>query len=307
MSDIISKLEPLSWRGLDVPCGDASYSFRQRQAERKYPYIDSAAHEWMGRDSIQFSATLYFLNTIALNGKTLTPGVESGLYPGVWEQFRETLLDGSIGTLVHPDIGDIWARVTSSNISMTPATRSGIVVQVDWVESLKSLEDEQQFVASVASDASAAAKACDVAMSLLGIDYPDGAPSTDLFGAIEQLKGIGFSLALSVRGLGNRIVGAIDRIRTFRLPGQSATVLGSNAQASALGANLDALEEAVFQLVRVAESNARPTGTKTLTHDQTLDDFATEVDNTLNEIMGLNTKWLTKSKVPSGETLTYYL
>src|SRR5688500_11275720 len=91
VSDVISKLPELRWRGLRAPCDLAPLDGAHDQAEFRTPYRDAAGHDHMGRAPYRIEARLYFMETI-----------EIGSFPDNFQAWIKALEDGSAGPLLHP-------------------------------------------------------------------------------------------------------------------------------------------------------------------------------------------------------------
>lgn len=289
---VLRNLQPLTWRGLECLAESHPYDFAHTQAERKWPYIDGAGHDWTGMEPLVFSAKLFFLNTLS-GGKVW--------YPGPWEQWRVALFDGTAGPLVHPDLGEVNARVLRGRVEMQAQTEAGIIVDVSWTSSLDDPESVVTFT-SPAADVAAAAKAADVTYTGLGFEYPDGVgDGAGFFEAWNQLKGAVISAQLSFEGAINKFLlqvsGVIDDLASLDSEG-----VGHKPALDALRT----LWNSVKTAGEAAGFDARPIGARVLSAPTTLTAFAKETGNTLNEIMGLNLSALSKPMVPAGATLKYY-
>ena len=98
--DWIGNLQEITWGALTAPCIETSFDGGHDQAERKYPYVDGAAHDNTGRTPYSIRATLVFNNTIA-----------SDLLPARLEKWLDALENGKIDGLSHPVLGNMFARV----------------------------------------------------------------------------------------------------------------------------------------------------------------------------------------------------
>ncbi len=285
--DIIAELPELQWRNLRAPCEDVSFHLSHSQAERRYPYIDGAGHDWTGRDPITCTVRLHFINTI-----------ESGLFPGRLQRWFEAVADGSSGDLDHPVLGRIRARVLEGDFEVTAKSRAGIVVTVKFTETLDNPEEATKFTL-VEVDPVAAAKATDAAMSAAGIDYPDGKGSNSFLDAINQVTGAVFSASNSLTGAVNQVIGTIDGIYS------DIEAIGDHSLWAAK-TNLTQLHAAMKSLEKKAGKGARPTATKTIAVASTLDAIAASVGNTTEEVMSLNLPLLKTPKVPANATVKYF-
>lgn len=290
--DVISGLPGLKWRGFDAPPYDVvTFSWAHRQSPRVVPYVDGDMHDNTGRSAFQFSARLYFCNTLERR---------QNLFPALWEQeWKDALLDGSPGDLVHPILGPVRARVTHAGGKLVASVRSGIIVDASWVETLEDPERPTELLAGDV-DIEAAATAADAAIAAFSIPYPDGTNSLSLLDAIKSIKGQIFAAALSVTGAINAAIGTVtDLINTV-------TIL-NDSSAWMVSATLMTLYQSLKELGKKAKVlSARTTAFKLLDIDTTLDAFAAAVGNSLQDVMGLNTSALAAPIVKKGSSLLFY-
>jgi hypothetical protein len=315
MSDaaITKDLPYLKWRGLLAPGYDIlPFRWRNRLAARQYPYVDVDAHDPTGRDSFQgLSARLYFVNTVDHSFDGL-----GRLFPDYWETWRDQLLDGAAGDLEHPVLGPIRARVAEGSGVVESKVRSGILVDVTWVETNEdpsTLELLGNIAAdparlAAAADAGAAAFGVQVAPGRLpvmfatqyGLSFPSGfAPPTlvDLYAAIRAPLFAG-------------VLGAADQLLT--LMGDVAAMVDALMALDDVMTwpALDACRAfwAAINTQRVNLARAsRKLGRVVLDRRKTLDVFAREHKNSVAEIMALNAQALRGPYADRGTTLYYYL
>jgi len=248
-------------------------------------------HDWTGRKSFEFTARLFFLNTIG----------EGVLFPDLWEGggWKDALLDGSADTLQHPILGPVLARVVSGRTEIRANVRSGIIVDVSWVESLDDPAGPQGLIPPTI-DASTIATAADTSAAAFGVTYPSGKAQTSLADAWAAVRSGLFSVSLSLTGqigqLMNTTASMIEQIDAL-----------NNSAAIAAYDNLILFWTALKDTAdKVAAAN-RPTARKVLRQDTTLDAFAASVGMTLVEAMGLNLHALRLPIIARGTTLTYYV
>jgi len=287
--NVIGDLPQLKWRGLAAPCESATYSGSHSQAERRYPYIDAAGHDWTGRDPYQFAhVRLHFLNTIK-------PG---DWYPAQWNSFREALENGDSGALEHPDLGTVRARVVSWEVALTAQNRGGIVVDVSFVETVDNLDERVVYLGPDVTP-TAVAEAADDAMATLGVPYPDGTGSTSLLDGIKSIEGQLFSATLSVKGAINQMVGTVE--------GLIKTVNAINDHvAYLLYGHLITLWNALQQMGKSVVETQRATAVFRVVNDTTIDALGRELGNTVQELIGLNLSLVNRPNVPPGTNVRYY-
>lgn len=123
--DALGTLLPLTWRGLEVPCQHNEVDVKQRTVEHRQYGVQASHVENTGRDSARFSFKCLF--RAGIKGYTT-------LYPQRFRDFFNACLDGSAGKLVHPEFGELDARVDTFKTSYDPNRRDGVDLDVVWIE-----------------------------------------------------------------------------------------------------------------------------------------------------------------------------
>ncbi len=290
--NVIAALPKLRWRHLEAPPYDVlGFEWGHRLPVNVVPYVDGDMHDGTGRESYGLKARLYFCNGI--EGR-------ADLFPKLWnEQWLPALLDSSSDELNHPIVGPIRARLKHVGGELVAKVRSGIIVDVQWVETVEDPE-EPTLLFTNELDVGALAQAADDAIESLDIPYPDGTFSTSFLDAINSIKGELFSVSLSVGGALARVVNTVNSLI------DTVTALNDPSSWMALS-TLRSLFYSLRELGRrIAAITARATASRTLTEDTTLDAFAVSVGNKLQDVMGLNLSALRTPIVPKGTTLLYY-
>ena len=289
MADVVTSLPELRWRDLPpVPCDSTPFEFSHSQADRRFPYIDGASHDWTGLDPLPIHAKLYFIETI-----------REGLFSNDLKLWLEALLDGTAGTLEHPILGTVNARVLNGSVPLVASVRGGVIVDVTWTTTVDDPDAGSTFEFTPI-EPGAAAKAADAALEAVGIDYPTGEPDLSLLEAYESIKGqIGSALTTVVGKITQvmgTVTGLIEDVNNLDDP---STWVASNTLI-AFWNSLDNLKTAV------SNSQKRATAKIITTTDTTLDTFAASVGNTVEEVMGLNLSALRLPSIPKGTELVYY-
>lgn len=287
MGDIRIDLPDLKWRGLDpVPALVKAWTFSHDQPQRRYPYVNGAGHDWTGRGPIQMTATLYF---------------NSPMIPdpfGAWIKWREALLDGSPGDLVHPTVGEIRAVVIGGTADEEPNARNNFQVTVNWEEHTDDPEAENDLnnqdltILQAAEEAEAAAAAFDIV-------WPDGSYEDSLTDCVSQLEGAAFELESGISSYADKVSGTLDGMVS------AASLLTDPLSHPAF----DGLVGVWDKLTRIKDKAAktiRSTSSRIVSSDTTIDAFAKSVKNTTEEIQNLNPTALRFPVVKKGTTLTYY-
>ena len=291
-ADILADLPELEWRGLTAPCELNPYDIKHNQAPRQYPYVNGAAHEWTGREPIALTARLFFLNTLL--------GASGNFhYPQNWLRWRDAIMDGTMGRLAHPDLGEFDARVVSSHVDMNAHVRSGAIVDVNWVETLEDATTSIIF-AKPPIDASATVETAAAGAAAAKIKYPDGVGETNLLDAWSSIKGQIGSASLAVTGAISQMQG---QVRALHADIEALNDVELNPVTSALTHLWTILEDKKEALTRSVSKSVR---TRIETHDTSITSIASDTNNKVSEIMNLNPGLLRSPRVPKGSKVSFY-
>jgi hypothetical protein len=182
---------PLKWRDIEVPCMANGVSFAHGQAEHRQHGVDGASIEPTGREPARLTFKIPFLVGIAGFGE---------LYPKKFRDFWNACLDGSKGSLAHPEFGEIDACCKSFNLSIDPSSRSGYMVDVEWTETIEDGVSIADSPLGAVSEALGLAENWD---RIRGDIYPvptyDDGTDTDPLTALKRLQGQLLLAQLSVQ------------------------------------------------------------------------------------------------------------
>lgn len=275
----------MTWRGLESPPYDsASFSGSFSLAERRYPYIDGAAHESVGRDPTPMNFRLHFLNNLGKN-----------YFPELFNKWLNAVaIDPSPGKLQHPVFGYTLAYVKNWSVDLNAGMTSGAILQVSFIETLSdpasaidSLFDVGGGVAALRS----AAEAADQDYSDLGIPLPAVMPAPSLLDMVKQIEGFVSSARNRVEGYLNQSLGAVEAVI------DAVESVGGNAK-WALAGNLITLWNGIKLL---ADRNGIETRIIARLHIEfrtNIDRVAEATGNTVGELIGLNPKYLSSPTIP---------
>lgn len=287
--DWIGNLQEITWGALTAPCLETSFDGGHDQAERKYPYVDGAAHDNTGRTPYSIRATLVFNNTIA-----------SDLLPARLEKWLDSLENGKIDGLSHPVLGNMFARVMTWSATVDPSKdRGGITLQVTWVESFFDPTELTVRLPGTELSPKVYGKALDQAMQLTGYSVPEG---------------LGFeSFELAVNNLSTLPTQSLDYTREAeRIAGYADTVSLQVAVKDLLrDVPVEWLSECLTMGLRAqaatgASQNYRNVQQITLPNDISLDAFAKLYGNTFEDALGLNSGLVTGPIIKAGTSLAFY-
>lgn len=174
MSDPISRLQTIAWRGISFPIANLKTEFTHDIAQHKFPGVDGARLEETGRGPLMVSCTALFYNVGTI--WDISANTSQPLYPDVHKQFLIACADGSTGTLVHPELGDMDAKCASLSTDVQASRRDGVAVQVAWIEHT----DDAATLGEASPLAFATQAAADVDAALIALRLKSAALAADL-------------------------------------------------------------------------------------------------------------------------------
>jgi prophage DNA circulation protein len=291
-SNIITGLADLSWRKLEPPEYDiVGLKGGWDLSRGSFPYVHGASHDNMGRQEIPMSARLMFLNT-------LSPGSFPDLF-NKW--FKAVAIDPTPDKLVHPILGEVDARVLDWEVELTAVRTDGVVMLVNWTDTLLDPEKKKKLAGITINIQETAAV---VQEQIEELDppfvWPDGIGDTDLFDMIGQIEGLIETSMLRVQGLINQALGMIQSITDL-------VDRANEAKNWSLSSNLKKLYVGMLDLQKSAHRFAgRETKIMITQRTMTVGDVAAETDNTVGEIIGLNPVLLSFPQIPKGAMVSHF-
>jgi prophage DNA circulation protein len=283
-AQVIQGLRPFKWRGLTVFIESAPVDFAHGLAERKYPYINAAGHDWTGMDPLKVRVRMFFLETI-----------DPGAFTKKWTVWRKALFDGTSGPLEHPVLGKFQARVEGGSIAFAAQTTAGIIVDCSFTETVDNIDKPNKFTDPQPS-VTEAAKSAQVAADAYKIPWPSQKLDTDLFEAVKALQ---TGTQVTFAGYANQIAGNIEKMIA------DVEALSDPRSYPAYD-NLIHTWDLVRDAANKASKDLRSTGSKYTQNDTTIATFAADVGNTEEEIAQLNLRLLRSPVIPAGTAVTYY-
>lgn len=137
--DQLSELQQFAWtingeQTLYFPVVNIKTNISHDLAVHKYPDLDAARVENVGRNPIEVTAAAIFVNTI-------TPGpkeqwIAGTLYPNVYQKVLQAALSRLTGNLQHPFIGTFTAKLVSADSIIDADFRGGEVLQLHFIETI---------------------------------------------------------------------------------------------------------------------------------------------------------------------------
>lgn len=281
-------------RVLAPPYDMAGFSGSNTLAESRYPYIDGASHQFMGRDPFPMKFKFYFLNSL-----------RGDMFPELFNLWLPVFTTGALGELAHPILGEVNARCHDWTVELAAQMTSGVVVNVTFIESLKDVDDEEFSFGAETQSLAANAEACDIGMAIFDIPYPtgEGAP-TSLGHMIDQLTSFSHSARNQIEGALNQAIGTVDKIIiTAEGPRQGGLV-----PVWALHDNLVMLRNNLSNTLnkRLLSKTERVIQETVLSNDHTFETIAARQGNTVSDIMTLNPSLVKFPILRAGTVVKYY-
>lgn len=142
------------WKDIAFPITNLHTELKQDVVEHKYPDRDGAHVESTGRSPLKVTCQALFYNNISRGkGETWSFGT---MFPTGYVNFMEVCKDRSVGTLQHPFLGTFDAKLVSMVTELDSQRRDGVIVNLEWVETIKIEtfdEDSISVATSIISDA----------------------------------------------------------------------------------------------------------------------------------------------------------
>lgn len=134
--DQLNILLPFKWAGIDAPLLSLETTYSRDVVQHKFVKVGGAELEDTGRNPLQISASIVFVNTI-------TPGSNEGwiqgtLYPDVYNQFIQSLINtkngGDTKDLNHPQLGTVPCKVINISTQISGGYRGGAIITAQFLE-----------------------------------------------------------------------------------------------------------------------------------------------------------------------------
>lgn len=277
------------WKSISFPITSLRTDLKQDLVEHRYPDRDGAHVESTGRAPLHVSAKALFYNNISPGtGETWKFG---NLFPIAYKQFIEVCKDRGVGTLQHPFLGSFDAKLVSMETELDSSRRDGVIVSLEWVETIK-IETFEEMVtvekAAVSTKAQEVVDAFNEVPKGIPIDRSILENKMDLLEAIDKLKAIIDSATL----IGMKALGQIDRIM-YHL---NNLMFSINRVNDVLLANLKGKIEALRATLNAMRSQQQSNLAKTLgdmrfyivPKDTTIGFLAAALNNSVIDLIKLN-------------------
>lgn len=309
--DLFAQLKEFQWKGVAFPCVETGLDVRQDLVVHKFADRNGAYVEGTGRHPVQITALIPFLNTI-YTGKNET-WAQGNLYPYQWRFFLKACLEGTSGTLQHPELGNLNCKVELAHTDWKGSVTGGVWVHATWVESDDTQADQ------------------------LGQDLSDKSPIAQMMssadGLDEQIATLDSLRALTRRPfppmqysfdqLASAITGSIDSVTVLEKEFQGRTdnliyqcnrienslEMEKNAAPTnwPIFQNCERLKDAAYALKALPQvALKRPVLTLTTQKASTLGELVARTGARADDLIVLNAALVASPVVPANTVVRYY-
>jgi prophage DNA circulation protein len=315
IKDQLQLLLPTTWNGIGFPVTNLTTNLSRDLVQHKYPGVDSARVEDMGRNPLQISATAVFCNSIQ---PAKTEAWKQGhLYPGVHAQFMLSVMkEKKPGVLVHPALGEIRCRVASFHSKIDANWRGGEVVDIEWIETIDddNLYNTIDTLKDKVADAEATADQVDAEITRYHKPLSKLKLPTNLLDDIKAgIKAFLGAIRLVIKSINqadiftqqwiSKVSGAIGLCNALI----NAIHIANNGIFSRLKSLLFQLRATAKNFLRTSIIQLkRNTAVYHTTVKTTFTQLAQQLNANLNEMLGLNPKLLAFSYIPANSNVIYY-
>jgi hypothetical protein len=302
MSDDLSKLLPMSWRGISFPTSNVTFEFSHDLPVHKSPDVDGGNPEGTGRNPLVITAKALFRNNIY-------PGPaekwQAGtLYPQAFRSFVRACADRSTGDLVHPSLGSVRAKVQSCKSTLAATARDGEDLDLSWTVA----NDDQDPLTQAApvSAMTAAAKGLDKSLATVELEQrlkagsltPKAGTLTDLVGSITAVADTAGLVAAQTSAKFTRVFASIQQVR------DSLSRMTSTSRANAMIA-ANRLESAVRD-VQATLLTKRIVRFYVVPRTTTLSALTMQLRTPITDLVRLNSELVKQPTIPERTAVRYY-
>lgn len=294
-----------SWRDSDYPLASISVSFEHDLAEHRYVGVDGANVEGTGRGPMKITAKIPFFNGIA-------PGKgehwQSGdLYPSAFRDFMQDMANRDIGSIIHPELGEIRVKPHSFEQEHDPLHRDGVLVTATWVETIEDVDSDINLdnnlpqvnaqIAAVDLDANNA----DIRGLADGYTPPVFTDDFDTF--LNKIAGIGNQFQLQTSLALNKPAQMLARIKRT----EDAITAAATPLTWPISDACERMKNAMFDLANsVTKTNRRPVKRYTTPTSMTLSQVGQATGAKQDDLINLNPQLLQNPTVNAGTVVRYY-
>jgi len=277
-----------------VPVTSRSASFSQEQIQHKFSYKDQEIVEALGAKNFTFSYAIPFREDII-------KGPYSQLFTSGYPQFVLACRDRSPGDLVDPVLGTFRARCVSFSDDTDPNKRDGTDVRVEFVHA-PLLDDIDILQGGILDVHSARDDAQSLDDEALTVNWEQEEPPEATVDPLAAIDGFG----RQIENAGNRVSAQLDKA-AFKLEKLETTVDRlQNPKVWPLKRSARRLRGAVVQLQETVARTERKVKEKVLLFAQGPSAIANDVQNNLQDLLGLNPELARSPTTRKGQRIKYY-
>lgn len=295
MTDVLSKLQVLSFRGIKVPIlGECTAHFAHEDATHKFIYRDGAMVEAEGAQNWTFSYTIPFRQDIA-------KGPYKNLYTEVYPAFIIACRDRTPGDLVDPDLGLFRAKATDFTRTLDPQKRDGADVRVEFVHAptIEDIETDMQLIPPLSGIKT---QAGELDRAVATMDWEQEEPPEPTVDPLSALDGLGQQLLF----IGDRINAKLADTAT-RLENLEQTIDKlENPNLWPLRRSARRIREASTALAARGQDPGRRVLSVVNKYNRGLSSIAAEAGMTVQEMIELNPALAALPEVPANTVFRRY-
>jgi len=215
--DILSRLLPLKFRGIEIPALANDLELNHNLVEHNQYGVSGGEQENTCRKSVRYSFRCMFRNGI---------GWPKPLYPGVYREFWNACADRATGPMIHPEFGYQEVKVATVKIHYDPTWRDGCDLDVVWLETIEGGMSIEMSASSPISYAIGRAGDFDAIKGNISPVpvYSDGSGDS-LLTALKKIQGAALlfqlgmaDLAASIENVANGVFGMMDTLASVGSP-----------------------------------------------------------------------------------------
>ncbi len=292
-----------SWRGITFPISNVHTQMDQDLVQHKYPDRDGAHVESTGRNPIVVTAKAIFYKGVSRGkGETWAFGQ---LFPVVFNKFVAACKDRTVGTLNHPIHGKFDAKCVSISYDLTADRRDGVIVDVQWIETIKQELQPEKLAASSASSDAAALDDALASASVIFIKQLPLDKTTSFLDTINSIKAfidtatlIGLKVLAQINKVlyrVNSLLASIERINSVLLANLKTKANKLKASLHDMRATVSALSGKLFS-----------TSNHLVVRDTTMGALVALLGNSVSDLIKLNMKVAAKPIIPAGTVIRYH-
>lgn len=299
---LFDQLFACSFRGIEFPVTTISISAQQDTVEHKYWNVDGANVEMTGLAPVTIEAEIPFVNGI-VPGKPERWGV---LYPTTFRQFRDAFNNKATGILNTPEFSGLKVKPVSFEFKHDANVRDGVMVTARWVET-NDIDIQAKPEPSKIEAARLAALTLDAEMDNLRqvADPPEFSQSFESL--MNNITGIVDTNVSKLKLLANKPNQILYRVKRL----QSSIERATNPLTWPAAHAADELESTINDIKRTADkvealATRRQVRRYIAKTRMTLSQLASATSNSVDDMIQLNPRLLSRPTVPPGTLVRYY-